>query len=346
MVSQLDGLDQAGYTVLSTGNSYQAMIKLYRYMPDLISRIWASEEHIMTCQHDPRCLLDFRPTRDAYQGFELDPNGDAFWGSAWEYEADAASPSVKWIWHQEEIESIPDDERGIIPLHKMHAVTFFSHGPGTRHWWTPSTGSQFSLNSLGSEWTIAPYSYPDHTWLPMSIEAGCPEQAPEDTHKHLSGQEKRQQAYVFTKNAKNFYGSLAPGGSVWKEVSDELDGLKLVTSVTDADEYPLPPGLMTLPSLDSHQFRAEVAASKLMIGIGRPGLSPSPYDALCQGTPVALPVHLDEPPTNEWQRYSIDYTQHYPALTLGEPYVYGYRPDDHQSLINVIRKAIDNPIGR
>ena len=48
-----------------------------------------------------------------------------------------------------------------------------------------------------------------------------------------------------------------------------------------------------LHRLDREEFLREVAKSKMMLGIGLPEWSPSPYDALCLGVPFLNPVSTE-----------------------------------------------------
>lgn len=47
-------------------------------------------------------------------------------------------------------------------------------------------------------------------------------------------------------------------------------------------------GIKDLGKLGGEEFRDEVGKSFVLIGAGRPFISPSPWDALCLGVPVSL----------------------------------------------------------
>ena len=49
-------------------------------------------------------------------------------------------------------------------------------------------------------------------------------------------------------------------------------------------------GVINLRKLAPHEFSEAVAMSKVMIGVGNPWWSPSPYHALCMGVPFLNPV--------------------------------------------------------
>jgi hypothetical protein len=47
-------------------------------------------------------------------------------------------------------------------------------------------------------------------------------------------------------------------------------------------------GIVDLGKLGKEDFMEELGKSSVVIGAGRPFISPSPWDALCMGTPVSL----------------------------------------------------------
>lgn len=61
-------------------------------------------------------------------------------------------------------------------------------------------------------------------------------------------------------------------------VNDEKETLK---AVLDA-------GIINYGPLNKVQFYTQLAESFVLVGVGQPRISPSPWDALCQGVPVSL----------------------------------------------------------
>jgi len=51
-------------------------------------------------------------------------------------------------------------------------------------------------------------------------------------------------------------------------------------------------GVVNLGRLNPIEFMQQVGRSKVMIGVGSPWWSPSPYNALCQGVPFINPVSV------------------------------------------------------
>lgn len=51
-------------------------------------------------------------------------------------------------------------------------------------------------------------------------------------------------------------------------------------------------GIENLPKLREEEFHAELAKSIVLIGVGLPKISPSPWEALYLGTPVSIPSSI------------------------------------------------------
>lgn len=76
----------------------------------------------------------------------------------------------------------------------------------------------------------------------------------------------------------------------------------LWTDISDA-------GINNLGLLSQEQFHDELGHSKVLVGIGKPRTSPSPWDALCMGVPVRIGV-LRHHPCN-----TVHENNHYSMLT-------------------------------
>ncbi|KAG8999542.1 hypothetical protein FRB90_012049 [Tulasnella sp. 427] len=104
---------------------------------------------------------------------------------------------------------------------------------------------------------------------------------------------------------------------------------------------------MQLEKMDRVAFQHTIAGSKVVLGIGRPALSPTPYEALCLGVPFINVVQ-------GWDRADPEnrakwYTSQHDAimgLDLGEPYVYHVRVGDREALKRAVRLALETPIPR
>ena len=47
-------------------------------------------------------------------------------------------------------------------------------------------------------------------------------------------------------------------------------------------------GLTNVGQLNKTEFYEQLASASVLVGVGKPRISPSPWDALCMGVPVSL----------------------------------------------------------
>jgi hypothetical protein len=85
--------------------------------------IWMQDLRALECQADPRCIADFRPTRVTYPDApeSIMHNNRTRWP---DLEKPENNIGYKWIWTKEEVERIPQREKGEIPLWKIFIATF------------------------------------------------------------------------------------------------------------------------------------------------------------------------------------------------------------------------------
>ncbi|KIO19857.1 hypothetical protein M407DRAFT_143379 [Tulasnella calospora MUT 4182] len=89
-----------------------------------------------------------------------------------------------------------------------------------------------------------------------------------------------------------------------------------------------------------------IANSRVMIGLGNPFLSPTPYEALCLGIPFINPFRrLDK---NDPNNKSGWFGQHDALIHggLDEPHVYHVEVGDREGFRAALRKAMSTPIER
>ncbi|KAH9477853.1 hypothetical protein JR316_0010085 [Psilocybe cubensis] len=90
-------------------------------------------------------------------------------------------------------------------------------------------------------------------------------------------------------------------------------------------------------NLNATSFMHQVGMSKVMIGVGNPYWSPSPYNALCQGVPFINPIiYWDE---NQPQRKSAWITQHPSLNQFDPPYVYNVHARNWTGFVEAIKAA-------
>ncbi|KAJ7594912.1 hypothetical protein C8J56DRAFT_927958 [Mycena floridula] len=202
-------------------------------------------------------------------------------------------------------------------------------------------------NPLGAGWTLSPEDYgrispsnkEQNVYLGYSIQNTC-----QKIEIPPSG-ERPLHAYILAKNPEYFVHENYP----WSNVSFDhppIPGLSVVAGLYVDDEHKkdIPPGLVNMGSLKQKEFYRELGHSRVLIGIGSPYLSPSPYDALCMGVPFINPIlkwNRDDPEDRtKWD------TQHDGLKYQHPPYVYNVKREDVQGFWDAVQAALDNPIDR
>lgn len=211
---------------------------------------------------------------------------------------------------------------------------------------------------LGKAWTLSPANYGNgNLFLGYSVNRTCALQP------FIPHSERKNQVFVLAKRLSYFYHAsdyhwpnidyahppaslpnLTFVGSIWNDTAHE-PGHKVPLSPQ------VPDGIINLSetNLPVDEFFHAVGSSKLLLGIGNPPLSPSPYDALCLGVPFLNPVWSwdSKNPDNrsEWA------TQHDGLKFVPEPYVYHVLKDRDtsvraRSFWEAVERAVNNPIDR
>lgn len=71
--------------------------------------------------------------------------------------------------------------------------------------------------------------------------------------------------------------------------------------------------------------------------------SPTPYEALCLGTPFINPIHSWDPsdPSNR-----LSWSAQHELLKFEDPpYVYNVKKGDLEGFVDAVRRAVENPLG-
>ncbi|KAL0952646.1 hypothetical protein HGRIS_006890 [Hohenbuehelia grisea] len=207
------------------------------------------------------------------------------------------------------------------------------------HFWTGSS------HPLGNAWTLSPENFPvlspgnskDNFYLGYSIERQCMK------IPITPSQQRPMQGYVFAKQISYFYDrQFAWPGMLWEPPFE----LKLFAGMRNDTDYAseIPEGITNLGILPKRDFYEQLGKSRVLIGVGKPTLSPSPYDALCMGVPFINPIldwSKDHP--DDRARWSA---QHDTLKYEDPPYVYNVKKGDEDGLWEAVRQALDNPIDR
>lgn len=145
-------------------------------------------------------------------------------------------------------------------------------------------------NPLGHRFTLSPSSHDTkNRLLPLSIEHTC---APRRFVPHT---ERRDQAYLLAKLVQYFEPSFnftwtLPG---LRDISEQ-ESVQFAAGLRGEADSPIwdeiaDAGITNLGPLDQAAFYDQLGHSKVLVGIGKPRSSPSPWDALCMGVPVCQP---------------------------------------------------------
>jgi len=217
----------------------------------------------------------------------------------------------------------------------------------TFHYWIQAQGP------LGANWTLNPEPYgmeghDPNVFLGYSIEPFCA------SHPLIPHFERHERAYIMAKRLQYLVESenRAWPPEFFTAASAEL-GIDIVIGASGDDlvgqsgralrpEDVLPKGVTNLGKLGLSAFIEELSRSQVLIGVGLPWTSPTPYQALCLGVPFINPImKWDKAHPEDRYKWSV---QHGILKFWDPPYVYNVFKDDKKGFIDAIRSALDNPI--
>ncbi|BEJ18274.1 hypothetical protein CspHIS471_0705510 [Cutaneotrichosporon sp. HIS471] len=208
-----------------------------------------------------------------------------------------------------------------------------------------------TIHPLGGHWVLAPENYDlwygnkvNHTYLGYSIEHGC-KLFPKFEHREHRGLILAKTLSYFEKKVNGFFNIIGQARDGVRSHSEGGKEVKfdLVTTVGAKGDHIEDPGIDSLGRMNQTEWTEILARSKLLLGIGRPIVSPSPYYALCMGVPFIQPVgnwdRNNPEDRSKWQ------TQQMGIRMIEEPYVYHVKTGDEDGLRDAMQRAVDNPIG-
>ncbi|CDZ97050.1 hypothetical protein [Phaffia rhodozyma] len=221
-----------------------------------------------------------------------------------------------------------------IPPYKLFTPTFWGHPPRLVHTdygeaAVPSN-KVWSWNPLGPEWTLSPYRMPGNiTYIGYNIQ-NC-------TDTLVVPHADRQNAILLlAKKTKYFYLPAAWPLS-WYATTRESTGLNIISGAYKTAEVggdvDLPGGIEGVSRMGRVEYEKLLGSVKALVGIGSPPISPSPFNALCQGVPVILPYSGPSPTPEGWDLYDFEKIQHGPAASIGPPSIHsaGYDRERNRS---------------
>ncbi|KAJ7094392.1 hypothetical protein C8R44DRAFT_590286, partial [Mycena epipterygia] len=203
-----------------------------------------------------------------------------------------------------------------------------------------------SYNPLGHKWTLSPEDYQlEHSWyipntyLGYSVEPGCLSR-PFIPHELRPTQ---PQVYVMAKDLEYFH----PPHHAWQadfyDDAAEATGAHFVVGAQGTKIPPdFPKSVENLGTMPQDWFYEILAESAVLVGVGLPYTSPTPYDALCLGVPYINPI-------TEWDKNDPTNRDKWSAQqgTLKDfdpPYVYNVFKGDKEGFVQAIKDAIAHPI--
>ena len=143
-------------------------------------------------------------------------------------------------------------------------------------------------NPLGKEFTLSPFIRNDNFHLSLSIEPTCrsippllPSQKPKVKHAYLLTKQMR-----YLGDEPTFSWTLPGLARIQERLGIKvLGGIKIdrpaIAAVYEENR------LTNLGELNKTEFYRQLGMSSVLIGVGKPRISPSPWDALCMGVPVS-----------------------------------------------------------
>ncbi|KAH8081857.1 hypothetical protein HD553DRAFT_358927, partial [Filobasidium floriforme] len=174
---------------------------------------------------------------------------------------------------------------------------------------------------LGHQFTLAPEDYArypsrqgkeNNLYIGYSIESYCANVQPEA--------DRERRAYILAKHASYFE---PPAYKYSTDVFERIKGSSgidfIAGSGKQGDQLP-DEGIENMGMMPSERFVQELGRSQALIGIGKPIISPTPYDALCMGVPFINPVMQWS--TENPEDRSLWTWQHEGLANVEAPYVY------------------------
>ncbi|KAL7413572.1 hypothetical protein BDY24DRAFT_388955 [Mrakia frigida] len=227
------------------------------------------------------------------------------------------------------IKQSSDDALGI-PLWKVFSFHFWA-GPN---------------HPLGSRWTLSPEPPPDRYGGEPNFDLGYSFEKECSKDPLVPHSERVNQAFLYAKHSEFFTdANYAWSDLILNTTSTNLN-LTFVGAPIVTPGFPtLPPALHILNPwgglLEPHDFFDQLGRSIALVGIGDPPLSPSPYDALCRGTPFINPIL--EWDVNAKEDRTRWVSQQRTLKHFDPPYVYNVFRGDGEGLEKALREAREKP---
>ncbi|KAJ7077202.1 hypothetical protein C8R43DRAFT_1053748 [Mycena crocata] len=205
------------------------------------------------------------------------------------------------------------------------------------NWWTGAVGP------LKNKWTLNPEDYrlegkgyAPNNYLGYSVEPGC------STRPFVPHTERKRQAYVLAKEMHYFSPEIRAWDPDFYERAHEAADIDFVSGVRGAPTADFPSSLTNLGYMTPSAFYDQLSHSLVLVGVGFPLASPTPYDSLYFGVPFLNPIlQWDAADPSNRDKWSV---QHGMIKHLDPPYVYHVFKGDGDGFVKAIQEAVAHPI--
>ncbi|KAI8618606.1 hypothetical protein BC830DRAFT_1042728, partial [Chytriomyces sp. MP71] len=209
-----------------------------------------------------------------------------------------------------------------IPVWKMFRFGFWNH----------------EFHPLGGPWHLTPENYlatdikTTSTYLGYSVDHWCSQIPPVPTQDRDNG------VYILAKNSEYFTKSKY-NESLIPHLAGK--GVRFTVGIGEANSFAWP-DTTNLGKLSHEQFNIQLSRSRVLLGLGPPYTSPSPYYALCFGVPFVNPIeNYDSKRPHDRVHWR---TQHDPLKWMNPPYVYNVHADNMTEVAEAIMRALESPL--
>ncbi|KAJ7633212.1 hypothetical protein FB45DRAFT_832693 [Roridomyces roridus] len=217
-----------------------------------------------------------------------------------------------------------------LPIWKIFSFAF----------WVPAS------HPLGHDWTLSPEPYnEEHSWytpntyLGYSVEPGCLK------HPYIPSEVRISppQVFILGKNMAYFNDDNHAWKADFYDTATKELGVEFLAGAQGDVVDGFPKSVQNVGPMPQDKFFQTIAESAILIGVGMPWTSPTPYDALCLGVPFLNPIsdwdHDDPTNRDKWSG------QQGLLKDMNPPYVYNVFKGDKEGFIKAIKDALANPIG-
>lgn len=208
-----------------------------------------------------------------------------------------------------------------------------------------------STSMLKGQWLLSPdldtdpHLNRDIQYIGYSVESDCSAR-PVTPHA-----ERDHRAWLFAKELRYLHSEDAPFAwdlSWFKELEEKGVGIRGALKDDPEGKWPMvtieDEGIENIGPIGPKKFQHELGMSRVLLGVGAPYLSPSPFVALCQGVPFINPI-LDWDPKNPDDRSKWE-TQQPTLRWYDPPFVYNVKKGDKQGFMDAIEASMKTGIPR